>query len=102
MIAALVEVSALAVIGWFAICGLNHMGRKTRPAMVAAVVTLFAGTLARLWLLVGAPDKSDPSVAAILFAVAVGMLANRRRSINCPCLPSFSAPAGRNDKEIHA
>lgn len=91
-----IEILALCVITWFSACGLNHMSRKTHLLVVVSVVLLFSGAVARIWMLVTGVEQGDPGTAAILIAVATGMVAERRRSSNCPCMPSM--PSSRHDR----
>jgi hypothetical protein len=96
----IVEIAGLAVVVWYAACGLNHMSRTTQPAMVLAVALVFAGAGSRLFLLIVGEIQPEPTAVMGITGIALAMLVNRRRSTRCPCLPNFiSVPP---DKESHA
>lgn len=95
------EIAALGIVFWHAICACNHMSAATPRAIVVAVALVFASSATRAFLV--AIGEAEPGViqAAFAWGIAIGMVANRRREIACPCLPSWPH-VGKPDKEIHA
>lgn len=98
---AIVEIASLGVVIWHALCALNHMSRATRPSIIAAVVFVFAGAACQLFLLLIGEARPGIVEAAFNAGIAVGMLANKRRDVRCPCVLSFLCRSD-NDKEIPA
>lgn len=89
IIAGPLEVVTLLVIAWHSLCGLNHMSKDTRLSIASAVVLLFAGALARAYAVCTSQVKPDISISVLLIGFAIGMISDRRRKENCPCLPNF-------------
>lgn len=85
----IVEVVALLLIVWHCLCALNHMGPDTPIGVSLAVVLVFTATLSRGYLLTAGDAEPGLIHAALAVGIALGMLANRRRRITCPCLPSW-------------